>query len=133
MIQNHWGGTQMIENQSKITRSDVNEEWACSGIVEAGDFAFISYCFANAGQPVENQINGAIDILTKRLGTIGLGLESVVNVTCLFRNISDLPAIKKVFKERFNGTYPSRKAIQTEFLGELKGLLFQLDAIAFKG
>ena len=123
----------MTGNQRKITRSDVNEEWACSGIVEAGDFAFISYCFANIDQPLENQVNGAIDLLTKRLGTIGLDLESVVNVTCLFKDISDLPVIKKVFKERFNGKYPSRKAIQTEFLGELKGLLFQLDAIAFKG
>jgi len=27
-----------------IKRSDVNERWAHSGIVEAGDFAFISYC-----------------------------------------------------------------------------------------
>ena len=123
----------MIENQKKITRSDVNEEWACSGIVEAGDFAFISYCFANVGQPVENQINGAIDLLAKRLGTIGLDLESVVNVTCLFKDISDLPVIKKVFKERFNGKYPSRKAIKTEFLNDFEGLLFQLDAIAYKG
>ena len=123
----------MNENQRKITRSDVNEEWACSGIVEAGDFAFVSYCFANIDQPLENQVNGAIDLLAKRLGTIALNLESVVNVTCLFKDISDLPVIKKVFKERFNGKYPSRKAIQTEFLGELKGLLFQLDAIAYKG
>ena len=46
-----------------IKRSDINEQWAHSGIVEAGDFAFISYCVGNIGQPVENQINGAIDYL----------------------------------------------------------------------
>jgi 2-iminobutanoate/2-iminopropanoate deaminase len=27
----------------EIVRSDVNEEWVHSGIVEAGDFAFINY------------------------------------------------------------------------------------------
>jgi len=30
-----------------IKRSDINEQWAHSGIVEAGDFAFISYCVGN--------------------------------------------------------------------------------------
>ena len=46
-----------------IKRSDINEQWAHSGIIEAGDFAFISYCVGNIGQPIENQINGAIDYL----------------------------------------------------------------------
>jgi hypothetical protein len=43
--------------------------------------------------------------------------------------------MEKVFKERFNGKYPSRKSIQTEFAhsGGQNGLLFQLDAIVFKG
>jgi hypothetical protein len=42
--------------------------------------------------------------------------------------------MEKVFKERFNGKYPARKSIQTEFahVGGQEGLLFQLDAIAFK-
>jgi hypothetical protein len=30
-----------------IKRSDINEQWAHSGIVEAGDFDFISYCVGN--------------------------------------------------------------------------------------
>jgi len=126
-----FGGIKMNENKREIKRSDLDEDWAHSGIVEAGDFAFISYCFGNVGQPIENQINGAIDLLQKRLETISLNLESVVNLNCLFKDIMDLPAVKKVFKERFNGKYPSRKAFQTDFVVE--GLLFQLDAIAFKG
>jgi enamine deaminase RidA (YjgF/YER057c/UK114 family) len=59
-----------------IKRSDINEQWAHSGIVEAGDFAFISYCVGNIGQSIENQINGAIDHLKSRLESIGLTLES---------------------------------------------------------
>ena len=114
-----------------IRRNDVDEEWAHSGIVEAGDFVFISYCFDNVGQPIESQINGALDLLEKRLGRTGLKLESVVNINCLFKDITDLPAVKKIFRERFNGKYPSRKAFQTDFV--VDGLLFQLDAIAFKG
>jgi len=34
-----------------IKRSDINEQWAHSGIVEAGDFTFISYCVGKIGQP----------------------------------------------------------------------------------
>jgi enamine deaminase RidA (YjgF/YER057c/UK114 family) len=119
----------------EIKRSDVNEEWAHSGIVEAGDFVFINYCVGNIGQSVENQINGAIDHLSKRLESIGLTLESVVKMDCLFRDVWNIPVMEKIFKERFKGKYPSRKSIQTEFAytGGQDGLLFQVDAIAFKG
>lgn len=119
----------------EIVRSDVNKEWAHSGIVEAGDFVFISYCVGNIGQPIENQINGAFDHLKNRLKTIGLTLESVVKMNCLFRDVWNIPVMEKVIKERFNGKYPARKSIQTEFahIGGEEGLLFQLDAIAYKG
>ena len=118
-----------------IKRKDVNNEWAHSGIIEAGDFAFTSYCVGNIGQPIENQINGALDHLKSRLESIGLSLESVVKLDCLFRDVWDIPVMEKVFKERFNGKYPARKSIQTNFahVGGSEGLLFQLDAIAFKG
>ena len=119
----------------KIVRSDINEDWVHCGIVEAGDFAFLNYCVGNVGQPVENQINGAFDQLERRLKSIGLTLESVVKIDCMFRDIWDIPLLEKVIKERFNGKYPARKSIQTEFshVGGEDGLHFQLDAIAFKG
>jgi enamine deaminase RidA (YjgF/YER057c/UK114 family) len=117
-----------------IKRSDVSEEWAHSGIVEAGGFVFTSYCVGNIGKPIENQINGALDHLEKRLETIGLTLDSVVKLDCLFRDVWNIPTMEKIFKERFNGKYPARKSIQTEFahVGGQEGLLFQLDAIAYK-
>lgn len=119
----------------EIVRSDINEEWAHSGIVEAGDFAFINYCAGNIGQPIECQISGAFDHLERRLNSIGLTLEAVVKIDCLFRDIWNIPVLETVIKERFNGKYPARKSIQTEFAhrGGEGGLLFQLDAIAFKG
>lgn len=122
---------------SEIIRSDVNEEWAHSGIVEAGDFVFINYCVGNIGQPIENQINGALDHLESRLNSIGLTLEHVVKVDALFRDIWNIPVMEKVFKERFRGKYPARKSIQTEFAhigGDANtGLKFQLDAIVYRG
>jgi len=119
----------------EITRSDVNNEWAHSGIVEAGDFVYISYCVGNIGQPIENQINGAFDHLTLRLESLGLTLKSVVKIDCMFRDIWNIPVMEKVIKERFNGRYPARKSVQTEFAhrGGEDGLHFQLDAVAFKG
>lgn len=119
----------------EILRSDINEDWGHSGIVEAGDFAFINYCVGNIGQPIENQINGTFDHLERRLKSINLTLESVVKIDCLFRDIWNIPVLEKVIKERFNGKYPARKSIQTEFAhpGGEDGLQFQLDAIVFKG
>jgi len=115
----------------KIIRSDVNEDWAHSGIIEFGDLIFISYCVGNIGNPIEDQINGAIDHLELRLKSMGQSLESVLKIDCLFRDIWNIPVLEKVLKERFNGKYPARKSIQTEFahVGGEQGLLFQLDAI----
>ena len=94
---------------------------------------YTSYCAGNIGEPVENQINGAFDDLSARLGLVGLTLESVVKIDALFKNIWDIPVMEKVIKERFNGKYPARKSIQTEFAHKGGGLLFQLDAIAYRG
>jgi len=117
---------------SEIIRHDVHDGWAHSGMVEAGDFVFVNYCVGNVGQSIENQINGAFDHLEKRLATIGLALDTVVKIDALFKNIWDIPIMEKVIKERFNGKYPARKSIQTEFAHKSGELLFQVDAIAYK-
>ena len=122
----NYGGNFMHE----IKRSDINEEWAHSGIVEAGDFVFINYCVGNLGQSIEKQINGAFDHLSKRLESIGLTFEAVVKMDCLFSDIKDIPIMEKVIKERFNGKYPARKSFQN--FG-WQNPSFQIDAIAFKG
>jgi len=118
---------------NEIERFDINEEWAHSGIIRAGDFCFINYCAGNIGRPIESQINGAIDQMEQRLAMVGLRLEHVVQMDCLFRDIWNIPIMEKVIKERFSGRYPVRKSIQTEFAhsGGENGLLFQIDAIAY--
>lgn len=116
---------------NKIRRIEISDEWAHSGIVEAGDYVFISYCMGNEGQSIEDQINGAFDVLSERLNTIDLTLESVVKMDCLFKNIMDLSYLGEIIKNRFDGKYPARKAFETKFIRE--GISFQIDAIAYKG
>lgn len=118
-----------------IERYDINEEWAHTGIIKAGDYCFLNYCVGNVGGTVEEQINGAFDEMERRLAFVGLTLENVVQMDCLFRDVWNIPVMEKVIKERFNGKYPVRKSIQTEFAhtGGEKGLQFQADAIAYCG
>ena len=115
---------------SEIKRIEVDEFWADSTIIEAGDQVYVGYCMANEGKSIEEQIHGAIDVLESRLKKVGLTLESVVKMDCLFKDISDLNALPAVLKERFNGKYPTRKAYTSDFIRE--GIRFQIDAIAYK-
>jgi enamine deaminase RidA (YjgF/YER057c/UK114 family) len=119
---------------SEIIRHEVNEEWAYSGIVEAGDFVFLSFCEGNVGQSIEAQVNGALDDMCRRLGILGLSLESVVKVDVLMKDPWNIPIMEKVFNQRFNGKYPARKTISTEFAnkGGVDGLQIQIDAIAYR-
>jgi len=116
-----------------IERYDVNETWVHSGIIKAGDFCFLGYCVGNIGGTIEEQINGAFDDMERRLGLVGLTLEDVVQMDCLFRDVWNIPVMEKVIKERFNGRYPVRKSIQTEFAhkGGNDGLQFQVDGVAY--
>ena len=118
---------------SDIVRLDVNEEWAHSGIIKAGNFCFLGYCVGNVGGTVEEQIRGAFDHMERRLALCGLTLEHVVQMDCLFRDVWNIPIMEQVIKERFHGKYPVRKSIQTSFAhsGGPEGLQFQADAVAY--
>ncbi len=120
---------------STIQRGDVNQEWAHSGFVVAGDFVFLSYCVGNVGKSVEEQVNGALDHMEQRLAQVDLTLDDVVKLDILLRDAWDIPIMEKVFKQRFKGNYPARKTIQTNFAhtGGPEGLHVQIDGIAYRG
>ncbi|MDR1704071.1 MAG: RidA family protein [Clostridiales bacterium] len=120
---------------SKISRHEVIEECAYSGIVEAGDFVFLSFCEGNAGQSFEAQVNGALDDMRRRLEMAGLSLESVVKLDVLLQDRQHIPIMERVFQQRFNGKYPARKTISNDFANNsgAGGLQIQIDAIAYKG
>jgi len=120
---------------SNIIRGDVNDEEAQSGYVEVGDFVFLSYCVGNVGKSVEEQINGALDHMEKRLAKVDLKLSDVVKLDILMRDVWNIPIMEKVFKKRFRGVYPARKTISTDFahVGGPDGLHVQIDGIAYRG
>lgn len=120
---------------SEITRYDVNEEYAYSGFVEAGDFIFLNFCVGNVGGSIEEQVEGALNNMSERLEEVNLTLDSVVKVDVLLRDVWDIPVMEKVFKRRFQGKYPARKTISTEFAhhGGPDGLKIQIDGIAYRG
>jgi enamine deaminase RidA (YjgF/YER057c/UK114 family) len=65
---------------------------------------------------------------------VNLTLDSVVKIDVLLRDVWDIPVMEEVFKRRFNGNYPARKVISTEFahIGGPNGLKVQIDGIAYK-
>ena len=115
---------------SEIKRIETDEFWADSTIIEAGDYVFVGYCMGNEGKSIEEQIHGAIDVLENRLKTVGLTLESVVKMDCLFKDINDLNVLPAVLKDRFAGKYPTRKAFTSDFIRD--GIRFQIDAVAYR-
>ncbi|WP_242985397.1 RidA family protein [Vallitalea okinawensis] len=124
---------QEIYENNGVIRRDINADYAYSGFVEAGDFIFLSFCVGNIGESVEKQIDGALDQMSNRLREVNLTLDSVVKVEILLRDIWDIPIMEEVFKRRFNGNFPARKTISTEFahVGGPDGLKVQIDGIAY--
>lgn len=120
---------------SHIIRHEINEEYAYSGFVEAGDFIFLSFCVGNVGGSIKAQVEGALNNMSERLAKVNLSLDSVVKVDVLLRDVWDIPVMEQVFKQRFKGNYPARKTISTEFahVGGPDGLKVQLDAVAYRG
>lgn len=116
---------------SGIKRVEIDEFWADSTIITAGDYVFVGYCMGNEGKTIEEQIDGAFTELERRLAKVGLGLDSVVKMDCLFKDISDLNYLSNIIKKRFNGKYPARKAFTSDFIRD--GIKFQIDAIAYNG
>lgn len=113
---------------SSIRRVEIDEFWADSTVIEAGDFVFVGYCMKNEDGDIREQMAGAFEVLEQRLGKVGLTLDSVVKMDCLFKDIGDLQYLSAAIKEKFRGGYPVRKAFETKFIRE--GILFQVDAIA---
>ena len=116
---------------SEIKRIETDEYWADSTVIQAGDTVYVGYCMGCEGGPIEAQIDGAFTTLEQRLAKVGLGLDSVVKMDCLFRDINDLMYLPDIIKRRFGGKYPTRKAFTTDFIRE--GILFQIDAVAYTG
>lgn len=83
---------------------------------------------------MEEQVEGALNDMRDRLGQVGLTLTDVVKMDILLRDVWDIPVMEEVFKRRFQGNYPARKTISTEFahIGGPDGLKVQIDGVAYR-
>ncbi len=59
---------------SSMDRYNINDEYAYSEMVEAGEFVFLSFCVGNVGSSIESQVNGALDDMEKPFGKIGTNI-----------------------------------------------------------
>jgi enamine deaminase RidA (YjgF/YER057c/UK114 family) len=91
----NFGGKAMKE----IFRGDINEEYAYSGYVIAGDYVFLNFCVGNVGKSIREQVEGALNNMEERLKEINLTLEDVVKVDVLFRDIWNIPIMRKYLKK----------------------------------
>ena len=123
----------------KIIRKSLDECFAAacaySEVVCAGEWVFVNFCTGTVGESIEQQVHGALDNMEARLALVGITLDRVVKVDVLMRDPWNIPAMEKVFAERFRGGFPARKTIATEFAhcGGANGLQVQIDAIAYRG
>ena len=65
----------------------------------------------NEGQSIENQINGAIDVLEERLKKVGLTLESVIQMDCLLCKHSRSKCLARHFKKSFQRKISYKKSL----------------------
>ena len=116
-----------------IKRYDIHETYAYSGIVEANNTVYLTFCVGNVGASVEQQIEGAFDHMEERLNSIELTLDDVVKIDVLFRDIWNIPLLEASIKRRFKH-FPARKCIETNFahVGGSDGLHVQIDGIAVR-
>lgn len=79
------------------------------------------------------QVEGALDHMSYRLQQVNLSLDDVVKIDVLLRDAWDIPVMEEVFKRRFNGNYPARKTISTEFAhkGGPNRVKVQIDGVAY--
>lgn len=59
---------------------------------------FLSYCTGNINGTIEEQVNGIFEHIEYRLGLVGLTLEYVVQMDCLFKDIKNIPVIKRHYR-----------------------------------
>ena len=114
-----------------MKRIETDEILAESSMIVIEDFVFVGCCIGSEGKDVVSQMETAFDELERRLKKVDLGLEQVVKMDCLFKDINDLNLLPEVIKKKFGNKHPVRKAYETKFIRE--GILFQVDALAYHG
>ncbi|HEV7454966.1 MAG TPA: Rid family detoxifying hydrolase [Candidatus Saccharimonadales bacterium] len=88
-----------------------------SVVRKAGPFVFVSGQIGinpqtgAASADVSEQTLQALANVASALGTVGLGLEHVVDTTVFLTNMADFEAVNKAYAGQFSEPYPSRACV----------------------
>ena len=81
-----------------------------------------------AGSDIKAQTKQSLTNIKNILAQAGLGMESVVKMTVLLKDINDFNAMNEVYKTFFEKDFPARAAFQVAKLP--KDALVEIEAIA---
>lgn len=81
-----------------------------------------------AGSDIKAQTKQSLTNIKNILAQAGLGMESVVKMTVLLKNINDFNDMNEVYKTFFEKDFPARAAFQVAKLP--KDALVEIEAIA---
>ena len=95
-----------------------------STFVIQGDIVYIGHfagSYDDEGNKIfsaEAQTIRAFRNLEQALKEIDLGLENVLKVTVILKDIADFDAMHKAWKQIFTGEYPARTTITSDFVDD---------------
>jgi enamine deaminase RidA (YjgF/YER057c/UK114 family) len=109
-----------IKNRIAIRPDNMPPSPTASPCVFAGDTL---YCSAKSGfipglnggvfaESVENQLRQTMRNLLDNLEKAGLTFDDVVSTNVYLDNLSDFPAMNKIYAKYFKGIYPARTTVQ---------------------
>lgn len=108
---------------------DISTFTIFNGIVEIGHFGGVNDDDGQLLETVEEQTIQTFKNLEKALKQIGLGLDSLLKVTVILKNIDDFKGMHRGWVKSFKDSgYPVRTTITSDFVNDK--CLIQIDAVA---
>ncbi len=96
----------------------VTTPYSYSSAVVAGGQVYLGL-HRGGGETFAEQMDDAIQGISRTLAELGLSLDHVVKVTVWLKNVKDLPEMEKAFLRYFKaGHYPARMTATTEFIDD---------------
>jgi 2-iminobutanoate/2-iminopropanoate deaminase len=112
-----------------ITRTPT--PFSYSSAVAAGGFVFLGL-HRGFGETFAAQLADAMEGVGRTLGEHGVGLDALVRVTVWLRDIADLPATERAFRDWFPPDgFPARMTATTRFIDE--DCLVMVEGVAYRG
>ena len=118
------GGTVVI----KRIVSPPYDSYDLSTLVVHNDTVYIGH-FGGAGETAAEQLAYTLETLRSELQKINLGLDNVLKLTVMLKNMEDFKSIHEVWVKYFTKVnYPVRTIITTDFIN--KNCLVQIEGVA---